>query len=69
MEIPTPLTVYPIFEDDFNLTQTMTPDGYEINGEFSSANVVVDMAGEAVDTTLSDDDDISGILASSGKDR
>ncbi len=66
--IPTPLTVYPIFEDDFNLTQTMTPDGYEINGEFSSANVVVDMAGEAVGTTLSDDDDISGILASSGKD-
>ncbi len=66
--IPTPLTVYPIFENDFNLTQTMTPDGYEINGEFSSANVVVDMAGEAVDTTLSDDDDISGILASSGKD-
>lgn len=66
--IPTPLTVYPIFEDDFNLTQTMTPDGYEINGEFSSANVVVDMAGEAVDTTLSNDDDISGILASSGKD-
>ncbi len=68
VEIPTPLTVYPIFEDDFNLTQTMTPDGYEINGEFSSANVVVDMAGEAVDATLSNDDDISEILASSGKD-
>lgn len=68
VEIPTPLTVYPIFEDDFTLTQTMTPDGYEINGEFSSANVVVNMAGEAVDTTLSNNDDIREILASSGKD-
>lgn len=68
VEIPMPLTVYPIFEDDFTLTQTMTPDGYEINGEFSSANVVVNMAGEAVDTTLSNNDDIREILASSGKD-
>lgn len=63
-----PIVLYPVLEDDYQVVQKMTGDGYVVEGDFVSARLRVMMGNASVDVTVPNGGGIADALASSGVD-
>ena len=63
-----PIVLYPVLEDDYQVVQKMTGDGYVVEGDFVSACLRVMMGNASVDVTVPNGGGIADALASSGVD-